>query len=225
MNISSIRDGLVSLIFFQRCYNCRTPLKAGEYFVCARCGRIDYFQDHNPLFVPECTYLDALHVIGRYQSAMEHAITEFKYHYNMSAYAFLKRILISRIALYDFTWVETVIPVPLFPAKQRQRGFNQSEMLAASVARSIARPMRRNLLGRTVNTQSQAGLNGHQRRINLTGAFQIVSPMSPNLRSILLIDDVVTTGSTANECAFTLKMQGVERVELLALATRLSTEP
>lgn len=221
MNIDRIWDHFLSFIFFQRCYNCRHPLGRRENFVCTDCSQIEYYPPSSPLFLPECTYLDEIHVVARYQSALEHAITEFKYRQNLSAFAFLRQILKTRLNEFDFSWAEAILPIPLFPAKKRKRGFNQSQWLASSISRQLSLPVRLDILSRCRNTPSQAFLDGALRRTNLAEAFQLIQPDRFTLQRLLLIDDVVTTGSTANECAFILKIAGAVRVELLALASRV----
>lgn len=103
------------------------------------------------------------------------------------------------------------LPVPLHWSRERQRGFNQAELLAQSLDITI----KRQLLRRRKNTPSQTGLTRPQRISNLSGAFQVGGPVPD---SVLVVDDVYTTGSTLNEIARTLKRAGVARVEVLTVA-------
>jgi ComF family protein len=121
-----------------------------------------------------------------------------------------------------------VTAVPLFPSKQRQRGYNQSELLAAAALAELRRlrPAWRlqpaGLLTRTRDTASQFELTPHGRRRNLQGAFAVspsVPPApSPLGRDILLIDDIYTTGATARECARVLRRGGARTVWVATLA-------
>jgi ComF family protein len=104
-----------------------------------------------------------------------------------------------------------VVPVPLHPSRHRERGFNQAELLA----RGLGRPLASNLLRRRKNTPSQTGLSRNQRRRNLSGAFEVRG--TPG-KTVILVDDVYTTGSTVNEIARTLKRAGTMRVEVLTVA-------
>ena len=104
-----------------------------------------------------------------------------------------------------------VIPVPLHSSRERQRGFNQAEL----IARRLGRPLVRGLLRRRKNTPSQTGLSRSQRQRNLAGAFEVRG--TPG-KTVIVVDDVYTTGSTMNEIARTLKRAGAERVEVLTVA-------
>jgi ComF family protein len=118
-----------------------------------------------------------------------------------------------------------VIPVPLYKAKRRQRGFNQAELIAAAAlkvypARERLQPMP-DLLLRTRDTHSQIGLTSHQRRANLRGAFAVTRPAEVTGRQVLLVDDVYTTGTTATECARVLRRAGARQVWVATVARTL----
>ena len=108
-----------------------------------------------------------------------------------------------------------VIPVPLYKAKRRQRGFNQAELIARSGAEVLFRAdglqLGADLLLRTRDTHSQIGLTSHQRRENLRGAFAVARAAEVTGREVLLVDDVYTTGTTASECARVLRRAGAAR--------------
>jgi len=104
-----------------------------------------------------------------------------------------------------------VIPVPLHRSRQRQRGFNQAELIAAR----LGLPMATRLLRRKKDTPSQTGLTRNERKRNLAGAFEVRGRVSG---TIIVVDDVYTTGSTLNEIARTLKRAGARRVEVLTVA-------
>jgi ComF family protein len=110
---------------------------------------------------------------------------------------------------------DLVTPVPLHWRRQWQRGFNQSELLAQALARRCGVRAERTLR-RVRSTASQAGLSNTGRRKNVTAAFESRRDLAG--RRILLIDDVMTTGSTAAACALALKKAGARRVVLLTVA-------
>lgn len=115
---------------------------------------------------------------------------------------------------------DMLIPVPLHPRRLLSRRFNQSALLAMELAKLSGKPIEPMLLKRVRRTVSQVGLTRDQRRQNLQGAFQ-VTPAGVNLihgRTVLLIDDVITTGTTVNACARVLKRAGAARVDVAALA-------
>jgi len=113
---------------------------------------------------------------------------------------------------------DLVIPVPLHRERLRWRGFNQAAMLANAVARRIDRPLDLRTLVRVRPTPPQTRQNRVERVKNLRRAFAVRRPARLSSRRILLIDDVMTTGATADECARTLIAAGARRVDVLTLA-------
>jgi ComF family protein len=113
---------------------------------------------------------------------------------------------------------DVIIPVPLHLGRLRWRGFNQAAMLAVAVARRMERPLDLSTLVRVRETPPQTRQNRVERIKNLRRAFAVRSPARIASRRILLIDDVMTTGATADECARTLLAAGARRVDVLTLA-------
>ncbi|HEX3409681.1 MAG TPA: ComF family protein [Candidatus Binataceae bacterium] len=113
---------------------------------------------------------------------------------------------------------DVVIPVPLHLARLRWRGFNQAAMLAVTVARRMDLPLDLRTLVRVRETPPQTRQHRSQRIENLRRAFAVRRPARIARRSILLVDDVMTTGATADECARTLLAAGARRVDVLTLA-------
>jgi ComF family protein len=112
-----------------------------------------------------------------------------------------------------------MIAVPLFPSKQRQRGYNQSVLLAEAAVRDLMRSRSgwsiqaaHGAMQRTRDTESQFGLTPTGRRRNLRGAFEVIDPAAVAGREVLLVDDIYTTGATARECARVLRQAGAEKV-------------
>lgn len=111
---------------------------------------------------------------------------------------------------------QVVVPVPLHRGRLRERGFNQSELLARKVAERMGLPLTADLLIRCQPTQAQSGLALEDRKRNVRGAF--VASRQINGSTVLLVDDVISTGSTASECAKALRQVGAARVVVLAAA-------
>jgi len=151
-----------------------------------------------------------------------------KYQGVRPAAAVLGRMLGETIASIDTSMPEgriAVIPVPLHERKRRQRGFNQSELIARSALKCVGRRERFEMavgaLDRTRETGSQIGLTRHQRRENLRGAFMVMEPARVANRQILIVDDVFTTGTTVSECARVLRRAGASRVWVATVARTL----
>lgn len=113
-----------------------------------------------------------------------------------------------------------IIPVPLHPRRLWQRRFNQSALLALALAEATGKAVDVLALSRKKNTRSQGGLNRTQRHRNVRAAFQVPGNKVERIRGrhILLVDDVLTTGATAENCARALKKAGADKVFVLTLA-------
>ncbi len=118
-----------------------------------------------------------------------------------------------------------VVPVPLFRQRQRERGYNQAELLARSAVRRLGKAcpgwqmeLRPGVLRRVRDTKAMFQLRPDQRRRNLVGAFEVADPGSVRGRNVLLIDDILTTGATANQCAKVLLKAGASAVWVATVA-------
>lgn len=190
----------------------------GEDIRCGICRRID-----QP-FAKAAAY-------GSYESGLRDLIHMLKYQQVRPAANVLGRMLAEVIADLEAGWTPEmvlVVPVPLFAAKLRQRGFNQAEMIARVAVKLRAERERyvlaADVLQRSRDTQSQVGLTPHQRRENLRGAFRVSNREKVAGQEILLVDDVFTTGTTASECARVLRRAGAARVWVATVARTLKAE-
>jgi ComF family protein len=160
---------------------------------------------------------DAAYCYGAYEGALRELVQLYKYGKVRTLAKPLGALLVSGLPLderFDY-----VIPTPLHWLKQWRRGFNQSGLLAGEIARRRGLVLL-NALRRVRSTAVQAGLSNTARRRNVTGAFRARSSCAAQLegKRVLLVDDVMTTGSTGAACALALKRAGASRVALLTLA-------
>ncbi len=119
---------------------------------------------------------------------------------------------------YGETEYHRIVPVPLHPRKVRERGFDQSAILAAGLSRRTGIPGDRKSLVRIRYTGTQTRLSRRARRENIRGAFRVRGAERVRGASILLVDDVYTTGATVGECAAALRAAGAETVDVLTVA-------
>ncbi len=137
--------------------------------------------------------------------------------------AYLARPLGKLMAYFATDWLEDcdrylIMPVPLHPKRLRERGYNQSLLLARAMSLLLGIKIDLLSLRRVKNTRSQTGLNSEERKKNVRGAFALDREKDFKGQSIILVDDVATTGHTMNECAKILKTAGCEEVLCLVLA-------
>jgi ComF family protein len=157
--------------------------------------------------------------LGPYEGALRTAIHELKYRGRRRLAASLAAALVAedgpRAVLADAV---VLVPVPLHPRRQRERGFNQSELLALALGRLTGRPVARGVLVRRQDTPSQSGLSAADRRRNVASAFVVRrrGPITDHV--VVVVDDVFTTGATARACAAALRAAGARAVRLLTIA-------
>ncbi len=117
-----------------------------------------------------------------------------------------------------FNSVDLIIPVPLHPKKQKARGYNQSEWIASGISESMKKPVSVNNLQRNLHTSTQTRKNRYERWENVENIFEVLRPSEFANKHILLVDDVLTTGSTLESCAIPLlQIEGV-KVSIATLA-------
>lgn len=159
---------------------------------------------------------DAAYCYGAYEGVLRDMVHLYKYGRIKTMARPLADLITAALPLDER--FDLVTPVPLHWRRQWQRGFNQSELLAREIARRSGIPLRK-LLKRVRPTLTQAGLSNTERRRNVVAAFQFRGRAGQMQgKRILLIDDVMTTGSTAASCALALKRVGAARVALLTVA-------
>lgn len=190
------------------CSICGVPFlpDTGEDHVCENCiRRRPFYKAARAPYFYEDTLMTAIH--------------QFKYN-GRRVFADPLGALLARFAA---SWVRKsgtllTIPVPLHPKRLRERGFNQSLLLARHVAGQLCIELDFLSLRRVRHTSPQTALGREERRKNVRGAFQVLNPSAVKGKEVLLVDDVATTGNTLNECARALKRSGCKKVFCLALA-------
>lgn len=113
--------------------------------------------------------------------------------------------------------IDAIIPVPLHRKRRRERGYNQAELFAKEIGKRTGIPVETKLLYRCINTRPQKELNDQERKKNLKKAFTIAQNIV-QLRKVLLVDDIYTTGSTVDAAAECLKVSGIQEVYVLCIS-------
>jgi len=212
-------ERLVSPFAFSAHSNHSNPDEGGAEATEPRCGLCRRLE---PPYVKATAY-------GSYESGLRELIHLLKYHQVRPAAGILGRMLAEAVEdlqpLFESREI-LVVPVPLHSRKLRQRGFNQSELIARSALKkqSAGLVLNAGVLRRCRETQSQIGLSRHQRRENIRGAFAVVKPDEVSGREILVVDDVFTTGTTVSECARILRRAGASKVYVATVARTLKAE-
>lgn len=210
----SVLDRLMDLLFPPKCPFCGRLLERGE-LVCPDCQKeLPWLSGAGAETKVELTAgcVSAL----RYQDKVRDAIHGYKFQ-GRSGRSGLFGLLIAQTVSDHGLTADLVSWPSLSPKRLRRRGYDQGELLARQVGKELGLPVIRTL--DKADRPAQSGLEGEaQRRANLLGAYTALSPEQFRGRSVLLIDDVVTTGSTLSECAGTLRLAGAGKVLCATLA-------
>jgi ComF family protein len=144
----------------------------------------------------------------------------FKYHQRTSVRKIFRHFLAEFSMRYHIPLkaFDHILPIPLHPVRLRERGFNQSQLIADIISKDHGIPILANTLSRIRPTNPQSLLGQKERWTNMEGAFRMKNNFNINNNSILLIDDLLTTGATASAAAQALKVAGAKRVDLFVIA-------
>ncbi len=226
-------DQLVNLLFPLRCPVCDGIVPSGDGKICRTCRRkIQYvleprcqkcgrqLSDDVKFFCTACERMQ--HIFDRgialydYQS-MKRSIYRFKYKKRCEYAAFYAEEIYSRLKNEILRMdADAIIPVPLHKTRQKNRGYNQAELIAVHLSRLTGIPVKNDLVKRIRNTVPQKQLDVSGRQNNLKKAF-IIKPNVVKLNKAILIDDIYTTGSTLDAVAKELKCRGVGTVYFISL--------
>ncbi len=187
------------------CLVCALPLPQ-EYGTAATCGNCLM---HHPGF-------DLSHAPFLYLPPIGRLIGDLKFNSGLTQARLLARLVGDSLETAMESPPELLIPVPLHPSRLRERGYNQSLELARPLSRQFGIPLQYNLCTRIRATPHQLSLKKQDRARNVKGGFRVSGKL--NARHVALIDDVITTGATVSELARLLKKNGVERVDVWAVA-------
>jgi competence protein ComFC len=217
----------VDLVYPKRCAGCRwrgtwlcddcsatVPQFSPPW--CDRCGVPGTYSRCKCTSTPE--NLEQVRSVGPFDGWLRSAVVELKYHGEWARAVHLSEPLAA--AVTHMPQADALIPVPLHVARLRQRGFNQSLLLAQRTGSLLGIEVKDALI-RTRRTDAQVNLGSEQRTINVAGAFAVQPNFSVAGLAIVLIDDVITTGSTLSACAQALINAGVTSVRAASLAREM----
>ncbi len=242
MSIGEYVNAFLDLFYPRFCLHCNHSLiHSYEFYLCEDCKKeIRYVSNSHcirceaalgPHIVSTaeggCTdckekYLpfDTLTSIFHYMGVMKTLIHKFKYARQKFLSTALNDLLLNHEKLPAIVPdIDIIVPVPLHWIKKMHRGFNQSELLSRGIQKHFSKPLSTKNLCRIKNTASQTQLSKSQRQVNIHNAFFVNYPKLFQGKTVLLVDDVLTTGVTVTECSRKLKEAGAGSVHVLVLAT------
>lgn len=196
----------VSLLPLEVCQCCGLPSSGAAGSLCGKC------LSDPPAF-------EKARAAALYQEELRDLIHRFKFNGFMHLSKPLGKIMQQVFPIhFDAATIDIIVPVPLHAKREKQRGFNQAELLARSLANHLKKPLASRVLRRSMNTPPQSGLTDAQRLENVKGVFEVRKPAVIEGKQVLLVDDVLTTGATLSSCARVLKSSGAIQVHVFTLA-------
>lgn len=200
----------IPLIGDQHCVRCGVPSN-GQPDGCAHCASLKWSFRYTRVLAP-------------FEDTARQLIHALKYRRKRSLGPRLGGLLAA--ALRDdvrFGRVDLVLPVPLHRARLKERGYNQSDLLARSLGEALGKPVLADALIRTRNTSAQTQLNAQERRANVAGAFRVRHPEQVAGKHLAVVDDVLTTGATLDACSQALLAAGAQSVFAVVVARPLGS--
>ena len=219
----NLLDTVLNFIFPPTCGFCD---KMGEGYLCQECkqkiansniyfNQLDFYQN-------EDTFIDEHFYLFSYEEPIRRKILQYKFEDKAYLANTIYEFFMNNEKLYGFLKkYDIIIPIPISLSRKRERGYNQSELLARKVSKMAGISIEMQVLKKAKNNQPQSSLNKEQRRENVKNVYKVQNELKIQNKKILLLDDIYTTGSTANECARVLKVAGSQTVGILTIASDL----
>lgn len=205
-----IKDSLLQLVFPHVCSGCGSDLLNEESQLCLRCLNAlpeTHFHEHdnNPV---EKIFRGRLRIekgtaqfYFTKESLIQHLMHQFKYKANKELGLQLGRIMGNSLkSARRFESINALVPLPLFPEKEKRRGYNQADVLCRGISEIMNIPVLNNIIIRTHHTETQTRKSRLERWENLEGKFELMNASAIENKHILLVDDVITTGATLEAC-------------------------
>ncbi|MDQ2085109.1 ComF family protein [Herbivorax sp. ANBcel31] len=211
---------LRNLLFPPKCIFCNEILDVkSEECICNNCpSKIPFLKGNR--IIKTGDFYDGIICMCKYTGILKDAIIRYKFYNKTSYYKVFARLLADKInKTENLPNIDLIISVPLHKKKEQFRGYNQAYLISNQLSKLIQIKEKSDLLKRVKNTESQSLLPKYKRPFNVKKAFLVVDPSQIKDKHILLFDDIMTTGSTLDECSRTLKEAGAKKVFVAVLAS------
>lgn len=229
MNVTETARSLLHLFFPHCCAGCGTDVLSNQQLLCLPCiSQLPLTNFHlyadNPVHrkfrgrLPLITATSYAYFTK--DSLLQKLMHQLKYNNRKNIGSWFGRRMGEALQMAPrFTMPDALVPVPLFAARERKRGYNQSELLCAGMAEVLQLPVWKKVVIRSTLTASQTRKSRIQRWQNMEGKFAVLQPSVIRGRHLLLVDDVVTTGSTLEACGRALLTAGEVKLSIATMAT------
>ena len=215
--MGKLADGILDLLFEPRCAFCRKRLRPGESGMCSKCA--DTLPFRRPPLIEPCTFVDVMCAPLPYKDdEVREALLRYKFGGQDGVFAPVRAAHSRERPRVPYGQVRPHILGAAVREAARERGYDQAMLLALAAALELD-DVAVETLRKNRNTAPQSGTeSADERRANISGAYEVIDSELVRGKRILLIDDIITTGSTLSECARTLMLAGAEGVVCAAVA-------
>ena len=205
------------------CSDCFRAITLIGHPSCIRCGKPFLTAEGDDHVCGKCLHMrsniNSVKALGTYDGTLRSLVHLIKYKQKFAAIAVVGHLLDCHTRWNDYVAAhDIIVPVPLHKRRLKERGFNQAVLWGNIVGKKFHIPVAVNAVLRTRWTAPQVSLRGRERTNNVRNAFSVNTPSLLNNASVLLVDDVYTTGATMNECARMVKKAGASRIDGLVIA-------
>jgi ComF family protein len=208
--LHEIKNSLLHLVFPHVCQGCGSDVLDVQNELCLKCldslpGTNFHMHPDNPMEKIFWGRVPVTHATAQYyftkESLMQQLLYQLKYRGNRELGIYLGRLMGYALASSTrFSFPDALIPLPLFPAKEKKRGYNQATVLCEGIAQVLQKPVFKDVVRRLSYTDSQTRKNRIERWLNMEGRFELVNSKAIEGKHVLLVDDVITTGATLEAC-------------------------
>ena len=216
----NVLQRVLDLLWPRNCEICGRPVDREARYICADClNRIPFVRPEDGMYEID----DAASAV-RFECETREMINGYKFRSHIwLTNDFVDWMEAAARAKFDVAAIDAVVAIPTTLGHKLNRGYNQSAMMAEALAKRLERKFLARAVTRIGHPKRQSSLSEEERRENVKGTFAVREPSLVRGRTILLVDDIMTTGATLSECAKTLKAAGAWRVWCLTLARSVRT--
>ena len=219
-----VLNKLVNAIYPAKCIFCQQLLEYdADLHICSGCySRLPFMDEALPTLSQSGgkSHYDSAVSVFRYTGMVKESLIRFKFYNKPSYYRTYARLMADRLAKKTgANQYDVVLSVPLHKLREFSRGYNQAFLISRALSRELKLPEYSSLLKRIRSTDTQSLLDRQERHRNVRGAFFVAVPEKVKGKSILLVDDILTTGSTLEECSKVLRQAGALKIIAVVVAT------
>lgn len=211
--IEVIKINILELIYPKTCGMCEEISKS---YICNKCKlKLKKLLKLNTIHYKD-KYFNSHTYLFKYEGIIRERLLQYKFREKSYLYKFFSEIILNNCNIINN--YDIILSVPIHIKRKIERGYNQSELIANELSKIAGIEFCNNILVKEVNNSPQSTLNKTERMKNVLGIYRVENAQKIQNKSILLLDDIYTTGYTVNECAKVLKQNGADKVSILTLA-------